>query len=163
MIAPCSDARNSACSRPPPLPSIQGATVHDVIVNAYYVSRDATGRDGLPSLRRKRLVGHASGATIQDEEVIAGVEDLQVQVGTGDAEGTGPVLFADPSDALLGDPLRRVVAVRLWLLVRADSPEPGFVDDKRREFPPGRLAPAPRDAVRRLLVTTTVYLRNTRS
>ncbi len=163
VIAPCPDARNSACSRPPPLPSIQGARVHDVIVNAYYVSRDATGRDGLPSLRRKRLVGHASGAAIQDEEVIAGVENLQVHVGTGNADGTGPVLFADPSDTLIGDPLRPVVAVRLWLLVRADSPEPGFVDGRRREFPPGRLVPAPRDAVRRLLVTTTIYLRNTRS
>lgn len=163
VIAPCTDVRNSACSRPPPLPSIPGARVHDLIVNAYYISRDATGRDGLPSLRRKRLVGHASGAAIQDEEVIAGVENLQVQIGTGDAGGAGPVRFADPGDVALGDPQRPVVAVRLWLLVRADSPEPGFVDGKRREFPPGRFVPAPRDEVRRLLVTTTVYLRNPRS
>jgi type IV pilus assembly protein PilW len=163
VIAPCSDSRNSACTRPPPLPALPGAQVHDLTVNAYYVSRDATGHNGLPSLRRKRLVGNASGAAIQDEEVIAGIENLQVQLGIGDASGAGPVRFDNPSDVDTDDALRPVVAVRLWLLVRAESPEPGFVDGKRREFPAGRVVAAPNDAFRRLLVTTTIYLRNTRS
>ncbi len=163
VIARCSDVRNSACTRPPPLPMFPAARVHDLIVNAYYVSRDATGRTGLPSLRRKRLVGNASGAAIQDEEVIPGVENLQVQLGVGDPSGAGPVYFANPNDVDLDDPLHPVVAVRLWLLIRAESLEPGFIDGKRREFPTGRVVVAPNDAFRRLLATTTVYLRNTRT
>lgn len=163
VIAPCSDVRSTACTRPPPLPSIPGARVHDVIVNAYYVSRDATGRTGLPSLRRKRLVGNASGAAIQDEEIIAGVENLQVQLGVADAVGDGAVHFANPDDVDTEDALHPVVAVRLWLLVRADSPEPGFIDAQPRAFPTGRIVPPPHDAFRRLLVTSTVYLRNPRT
>jgi type IV pilus assembly protein PilW len=163
VIAPCADARNSACTRPPPVPTLPGAQVHDLVVNAYYISRDATGRRGLPSLRRKRLVGNATGAAIQDEEVIAGIENLQVQLGVGNASGAAPVHFASPSDVDTTDALHPVVAVRLWLLVRSESTEPGFSDGKAREFPTGRVVAAPNDAFRRLLVTTTLYLRNPRA
>jgi hypothetical protein len=128
-------------------------------VHAYYVSRDATGRSGTPSLRRKRLQGGASGASIQDEEIIAGIENLQIELGVA-APGAG-VVFTDPAAAILSG--QSVVAVRLWLLVRADSPEPGFIDREHREFPLGRIHAAPGDAYRRLLATTTVYLRNTRT
>jgi hypothetical protein len=162
VIAPCADARNSACTRFPPLPSVAGAGVHDLVVNAYYVSRDATGRPGVPSLRRKRLIGNSSGAAIQDEEVIAGVENLQVQIGVGNAAGAGPVVFTDPETPALDDPGHPVVALRLWLLVRSESPEPGHVDGTAREFPPGRTLRAPRDSYRRLLVSSTVFLRNPR-
>jgi Tfp pilus assembly protein PilW len=161
VIAPCSDARNSACTRLPPLPTLPGAQVHDLVVNAYYISRDATGHSGVPSLRRKRLVGNASGAAIQDEEVIAGIEDLQVQLGVGSASGA--VYFANPNDVNADDALHPIVAVRFWLLVRSESAELGFIDGRVREFPSGRIVAAPNDAYRRLLVTTTVYLRNTRS
>lgn len=163
VIAPCADARNSACTRLPPLPTIPGARVHDLIANAYYISRDATGRNGLPSLRRKRLVGSASGAAIQDEEIIAGIENLQVQLGVGDVAGDGAVRFVNPSEVDADDALHPIVAVRLWLLVRAESREPGFIDGQQREFPAGRLVAPPNDAIRRLLVTTTVYLRNPRA
>jgi type IV pilus assembly protein PilW len=164
VIAPCNDFSNSACSRtPPPLPEFAGALVHDLLVHAYYISRDSTGVNALPSLRRKRLVGGAGGATIQDEEIISGVENLQVQLGIGSAAGDVPVQFTDPGAVDFSDALRPIVAVRLWLLIRADTAEPGFMDQSSREFPPGRLVPAPGDAIRRLLVSTTVYLRNTRS
>ncbi len=163
VIAPCNDFSNAACIRsPPPLPAFPGALTHDLVVNAYYVSRDATGRSGFPSLRRKRLVGGAGGATIQDEEVIAGIENLQVQLGTASATAAGGIVFTDPHAVDLSDASRPVVAVRLWLLVRADAIETGFVDDKAREFPPGRSVAPPNDSVRRLLVSTTVFLRNTR-
>lgn len=135
--------------------------MHDLIVHAWYVGRDATGRTGLPSLRRKRLQGGAGGATIQDEEIIAGIENLQVQLGTATAEGEG-VVFSAP-DSIPADASQSIVAVRLWLLVRAETPEIGFVDNRSREFPTGRWLPPPNDAYRRLLVSTTVYLRNRRS
>lgn len=158
FIAPCTDGGNAACSRsPPPPPDIAGAEIHDLVVNGWYVSRDATGRSGYPSLRRKRLQGGASGASIQDEEIIAGIENLQVQLGTATA-GAG-VVFSSP-DSLPADASQNIVAVRLWLLIRAETPEIGFIDNESREFPIGRQWPPPNDAFRRLLVSSTVYLRN---
>lgn len=160
VIAPCTEAGNPACVRaPPPLPGYGSAESYDLVVHAWYVSRDATGRPGYPSLRRKRLQGGASGASIQDEEIIAGIESLQVQLGTATA-GAG-VVFSAP-DSLPAEASQAIVAVRLWLLVRAETPEIGFVDLQSREFPAGRWLPAPNDAFRRLLVSSTVYLRNRR-
>ena len=51
---------------------------HRLIVNGFYVSRDSTLGVGIPSLRVHTL--QADG-TIADQEVIPGVEDLQVQFG----------------------------------------------------------------------------------
>jgi len=58
---------------------------HDVVVHGYYVSQDSTIGAGIPSLRRKTLV---AGPLLQDEEVIPGVEDFQVQYGV-DTSGDG--------------------------------------------------------------------------
>lgn len=163
FIAPCA-GMDSGCSATslPALPA--GTQLHDLLVHAYYVSRDSTGRTGAPSLRRKRLQGGPGGASLQDEEIISGVENLQVELGIApphsDVAPAG-VVFVDPVMAMnSGHP---VVAVRLWLLVRAETPETGFIDNRRREFPVGQFHESPDDGYRRLLATTTVYLRNTRS
>ena len=86
-----------------------------------------------------------------------------MQLGVGNASGAAPVHFASPRDVDTADALHPVVAVRLWLLVRSESTEPGFSDGKAREFPTGRVVAAPNDSFRRLLVTTTIYLRNPRT
>jgi type IV pilus assembly protein PilW len=57
---------------------------HDLEVGVYYVSADSTGRTGFPSLRRKRLVGGARPA-FQDEELVSGISDLQLEFGFDDA------------------------------------------------------------------------------
>lgn len=54
------------------------AAVHDLVADLYYVSRDATGEAGMPSLRRKRLIG-GSRPRYRDEELFTGVTDLQVE------------------------------------------------------------------------------------
>lgn len=156
FIAPCAGA-DPAC-RPAPVPALPpDAQVHDLLVHAYYVSRDSTGRTGTPSLRRKRLQGGASGASLQDEEIISGIENLQVELGIA-VPGAG-IVFVDPASATSGEP---IAAIRLWLLARAATPEPGFIDDEPREFPPGQSRGPPGDGYRRFLATTTLYLRNIR-
>jgi len=56
---------------------------HDLEVGVYYVSADSTGQAGVPSLRRKRLVGGTRPA-FQDEELVSGISDLQVGFGIDD-------------------------------------------------------------------------------
>jgi type IV pilus assembly protein PilW len=114
-----------ACAVPPI------GQINNLIVNAYYVDRNSVQAAGLPSLRRKAL---AAGPAFIDEEVIAGVEDMQVQFGIED-------INPDPAIGALGLPSRyidpaavtvnqQVVSVRIWLLIRADTPELGFSDNR---------------------------------
>jgi hypothetical protein len=113
-----------ACSAAP------NGRISNLIVNAYYVDRNSGQAAGLPSLRRKAL---APGPAFIDEEVIAGIEDMQVQFGVEtfavSAENATalPSTYIDPAALTL---LQQVVAVRVWLLVRSDAPEPGFSDDR---------------------------------
>jgi len=70
-----------------------------------------------------------------DEEVISGVEDMQVQYGITDGVGggiaTGIATRYVNADQVGTNP---VVAVRLWLLVRSDTPDIGFVDGTTYQY-----------------------------
>jgi type IV pilus assembly protein PilW len=164
FIPTCNDPLDAGClpgGFSPPL-----SESHELVATAFYIDRDSTGRVGVPSLRRKRLVaGSAAGASLKadivDEEVIPGIEDLQVRYGL-DQDGDGNAdNYVDPAGVDLTDPVNRVVAVRIWLLARAEDPEVGFTDNEAREFPPGRNVPAPNDGIRRVLVQRTIQIRNT--
>jgi type IV pilus assembly protein PilW len=142
---------------------------HRLISHVYYVRPwsyvDADGnRDGLPSLRRKVLGRFAGQPTITDEEVIPGVEDMQLQLGVDTDGDEAPNLYVDPDNDTVLDGLgATVVSVRLWLLMRTEREELGyedkatytFADVTRKtgtaEFP---------DPFRRLLVRRTIALRN---
>src|SRR5438876_3198357 len=65
------------------------AQINNLIVNLYYVDQSSS-QAGVPSLRRKAL-NAGPGATFQvpDEELVSGVEDLQVQYGVDPTGGTG--------------------------------------------------------------------------
>jgi type IV pilus assembly protein PilW len=153
--------------------------VNDLIENIYYISRDADQRTNLPTLRRWGLTGNVSAggtpATFEmaPVEIIPGVEDMQIQFGidpTG-VKGTA-ARYVNPEDATAG----QIVSVRLWLLVRAETAEPDFKDEKTYEYGDraktngttnnlnasgsGRLAYKPNDNFRRLLVTRTYQIRN---
>src|SRR5690606_33304573 len=98
---------------------------HALATHPYYVRpHTPVAGDNLPSLRRIRL---APGPALVDEEIISGIEDFQVQYGIDD-DGDGSVnRYIDP-DA--GVNTARVIAIRLWVLARADSAEVGFTDDQ---------------------------------
>ncbi len=141
--------------------------VRDLVVRAYYVSQDSQQRPGLPSLRRWNLV---AGPDFQDEEIMPGVEDLQIQFGIEpgtdfNSDGIADVFtgqatrYVDPDDPALVS--EQVVAVRLWIRVRAENPEVGFTDDNIYNYADVNFTP--NDSFRRLLVSRTIQLRNSLS
>lgn len=140
-----------------------------LIVNGYYVSAKSTvstGDDTIPSLRIKTLSG---GPAITDQEVLPGVEDMQVQFGI-DTDPPGAAnrgivdRYVDPGDDLLDPQLNpdvKVLAVRLWLRIRAERQERGFTDTVTYRYADQAVGPF-NDAYRRLVVSKTIYLRNAR-
>ena len=145
---------------------------HRLIVNGYYVSRESTvsERDNpVPSLRVKTLTGSSRGPRIVDQEVLPGVEDLQIRLGVDTDSPGAPnrglvdryVDFGSPLLDPALSPDTAIVAVRLWLRVRAERPETGFVDLADYEYA-DRNESAPGDRFRRVVISRTIYLRNMR-
>ncbi len=105
---------------------------HDLEVGVYYISADSTGRAGIPSLRRKRLVGGTRPA-FQDEELVSGISDLQLALGLDDAADADIAVdrWVAP-DAVPGSDIPR--ALRLELEAQSDVAEasqPGRLRRKR--------------------------------
>ena len=160
---------------PPAEPPLQ-SRYFQLLSRGYYVSRRSsldTPGNPVPSLRMKTLAGSSSGPRIVDQEVVPGVEDLQVQFGVDKDQvgelGRGSVnLYVNPENPLLDPydpaflPEARVLAVRVWLRVRAERPEQGFFDTAEYVYADQNTA-APNDAYRRIVVTRTIQLRNARS
>lgn len=138
--------------------------VRDLEVRTYYIANNSVERPGWPALRVKALTESRGAAQFRDEEIVTGVEDLQVEFGVArpGADGTARVLYAAPDAALARE--GRVVALRLWLRIRSDATEPGFQDDRELSYANVRFSPSPLESQqRRMLVERTVALRNARS
>jgi type IV pilus assembly protein PilW len=134
--------------------------LHMLVANGYYVSTQSSLGTTIPSLRMKTLV---AGRTIEDREVLPGVEDMQVQLGIDvDPEGAanrGVIdRYVNPGDALLAT--ANVLAVRLWLRVRAERLENGFTDGTTYNYADENQTY--NDGFRRVVVSKTIYLRNAR-
>ncbi len=156
--------------------------VRDLIVRTYYISKNSTNPDvtGLPALRVKALTDGPAFADSADVEIMRGVEDMQVQFGvdTGDYDGDGVIdagldengdgipdaanglatRYVDPDKLPVGF---QVVSVRIWLLLRAEQAEQGFVNKQTYTYA-GRNYPV-NDNFRRVLISRTIQLRNTRT
>ena len=138
-----------------PLPGGYAADdpVNTLVTNAYYIGPSSTAGDDVPSLRRITLT---TGPALSDEELVPGVEDMQVQLGI-DTDADGAVnSYVNPGNAMLAG--ADILAVRIWLRLRTESAEVGFTDDATYEYA-GRSV-APDDGLRRLVVSTTIQLRN---
>ena len=98
-----------------------GARVHDLEVSVFYISADSSAQRGWPSLRRKRLVG-GSRPAFQDEELVTGVEDMQVEFGLDnlDDDDSSVDRWVTPAEVPALDTPR---AIRLWIRARSDTPE----------------------------------------
>jgi type IV pilus assembly protein PilW len=148
---------------------------HELLVTGYYVSTTSTlstPGNPVPSLRRHYL---RDGPAIQlNEEVLPGVEDMQVQFGI-DTDPVGAVnrgsidryvngddpIFDPMSPAFL--PTAKILAVRIWLRIRAERPENGFDDSVNNyRYADQDFTPPPGDSFRRIVVSKTIYLRNAR-
>jgi len=132
---------------------------HRLLTHAYYVRPYTfSAGDGLPSLRRLVLNSNGTVPVITDEEVIPGVEDLQVQYGVDD-NGDGAVnRYIDPDTALGAS---EVLALRIWVMTRAPTNERGFTDSSTYVYGSRSVTPAaPANSFRRMLLTSTIRLRN---
>jgi type IV pilus assembly protein PilW len=155
--------------------------VRDLIVNTYYISEDSTEPSavGLPALRVKQLGDGPAFSEDDDVEIMRGVEDLQVQFGidTGDYDGTAGIDNGNDEnndgipDVAIGQATRyvdpdklpvgfQVVSVRVWIMLRAEQEEQGFVDNKLYKYA-GREY-SKNDGFRRVLMSRTIQLRNAR-
>jgi type IV pilus assembly protein PilW len=104
------------------------AKLENLIVDTYYVDRNSQQQAGLPSLRRKTVTTAGGAIQFRDQEIIAGVEDMQVQFGIDPLGNTGiATRYVNPDGVPAG---AQIVAVRVWLLVRSDTPENGFIDNR---------------------------------
>jgi type IV pilus assembly protein PilW len=120
-------AGNSAFS-----PDNSGVT-HTVHVHHWYVDRSST-EGQLPALRRHALIGNG---LMQSQEIIPGIEDMQISVGIDQDEDGSTDTFVDPGEEG-GAPLR---TVRILLTVVGPLAEP----DGRRQ---------------RIKVARSIWLRN---
>lgn len=144
---------------------------HELVVNGYYVDSSSsltTSDNTVPSLRRKRLV---NGPAVRDEEVLPGVEDFQIQFGVDtDPEGAAERGIVDRyvnADAAILDPTStsflpdaEILAVRVWVRVRAEQPETGYEDTNTYTYADENFTAD--DNYRRVVVSKTIYLRNAR-
>jgi type IV pilus assembly protein PilW len=155
----------------PAAPAAATSQPFRVIANGYYVSTDNTSNLSLPgntvrSLRMRTLI---DGGAIQDREILPGVEDMQIQFGIDTSAPTTPGRgtidrFVNPGDPILTSAgfianEGQILAVRLWLRLRAERPENGFVDNVAYQYADQNIA-AFGDAFRRVVVSKTIYLRN---
>jgi hypothetical protein len=71
-----------------------------------------------------------------------------------------PTRYVNPGDPILDTGL--VATVRVWILVRAENPEVGFVDGNSYNYA-DVVNYQPNDGFRRLLVSRTIQVRNTQT
>jgi len=143
--------------------------IHRLMVSGYYVQRQNPPGRPQPALRRKLL---GTNGLITDEEVIPGVEDMQVQFGL-DMDPPGGLnrgsvdRYVNPNSPIIDptnagyNPNAEILAVRIWLRVRAERIENGFTDTATYVYADQNVGPF-NDGFRRVLVSKTIYLRNNR-
>jgi type IV pilus assembly protein PilW len=136
--------------------------VHDLVVRTYYVARDSVGQRAFPALRVKSLSRSGGNIVFDEDEVMGGIEDLQVQFGIS-PNGRGRVdHYVDPGSSEL--PSAQIVSVRVWLRVRADEAEPAFEDTRTYRYADVEFTPAGSERhFRRVLMSRTITLRNARA
>lgn len=138
---------------------------YQYLAHGYYVTNNSyTSTDAVPMLRRMALSSNGTNPIVESQEIAAGVEDFQIQFGVDYDQKSQPGYgvidrYVNPDSAVLALPTTRVMAVRIWLLIRGESPEFGFNNDITYNY--GNVTSyQPNDNFRRLVVSKTVQIRN---
>ena len=152
----------------PTLFSPADSATHNLMVSSYYVSANSDLIPGVPTLRRKSLVVTAGVSSIVDVEIAPGVENLQVQLGIDVDEDNTVDRYVNPGDDIYNPtaagyvPGARVITARVWIVVRGVSRENGIIDNYT--YRPGDVnLGSYSDDLRRMQVSKTILLRNTRT
>jgi type IV pilus assembly protein PilW len=135
----------------------------ELVVHAYYLTTRSTLRADVPSLRRKSF-GNVNAGTaadaITDEEIVPGVEDMQVRIGIDTNGDTNIDQYVNPGAVPVG---ANPVSATIWLRIRSEEREQGHVDGNSYIYADMANAFEPDDNYRRIVVSKTIQLRNTRS
>lgn len=156
----CTDPTDQTCIPADYLPPASQS--REVEAHVYYVSSRSTNRTDVPALRRKRFA-NANGAAANaflDEEIVPGVEDLQVRLGVDTNGDTNIDQYVNPGAVPVNGV---VVSATIWLRVRAEEREVGYVNDTAFQYADMGAAVTPNDNFRRILLTKTIHIRNTRA
>lgn len=134
---------------------------HELHAYAYYIS-DFTDSadDGIPSLRRISLV---NAPALQNQTLISGVADMQVQFGY-DANGDGMIdRYVSPQVVEAAGGWSDVYAAKIWLIMRSDKKQDG-VNTVKTFTVAGAAAKdyGGQDDYRYFMVSSVVNLRNIR-
>jgi type IV pilus assembly protein PilW len=154
--------------------TVATSQTHRLLANGYYVSRTSSvstaGVNVVPSLRMHSV--RQNGTMFTNQELVAGIEDFQIQFGVdtnvpGHLDRGSIDRYVNPNDPMITpgaagfDPNAAVLAVRIWLRVRAERPENGFQDTAVYQYADQNVGPF-NDNFRRMVVSKTIYLRNAR-
>ena len=152
----------------PTLFSPADSATHNLMVSSYYVAANSDLIPGVPTLRRKSLVVNAGVSSIVDVEIAPGVENLQVQLGIDVDEDNTVDRYVNPGDDIYNPaaagyvPGARVITARVWIVVRGVTRENGIIDTYT--YQPGDVNLGTfSDDLRRMQVSKTILLRNTRT
>jgi len=141
---------------PPVIPDDTNALTsnHLLVSRAYYVSdfTDTAG-DGLPSLRRVDLV---AGPAIQDQLILPGVENMQIQFGVDTDKDLSVDQYVNADKVT---DWTKVYSARVWVLVRSQRVDK-TVDTSQTFTIAGNSVAFGNDGYRRLLMSSVINLRN---
>lgn len=154
-------ARLFANGNPPVTGTDPESLVSDYMVHGWYVSEGSSFEAGRPSLRRLTL---KKNLIVGDDEVIPGVENLQLQFGL-DTDGDGSVdRYVDPDHPAV-EPDAVPLAVRAWLLAGVPANDSGWRQQQAwrsfdRDLGDIHVPAEAGGRIRRLAFTRTWQLRN---
>ncbi len=140
----------------PVIPDDDGSMTanHRLYSRAYYISNFTnTPGDGLTSLRRVDLI---NGPQVQDQLILPGATNLQVQYGE-DLDDDGSIDSFVNADAVTD--FTKVYAVRLWVLIKTEREEKEL-NTARTYTVAGNSISVPNDGYRRLLISSVIKMRN---
>jgi len=129
----------------------------EAISNTYYISyssddasTSACPNDPKPTLRR---IGLTRSGALRDDELVRGVEKLQLLYGVDDNADKNVDRYVD--SAAVSD-WTRVYALRIWIAARAECADPSYHDTHSYTF--GAHVYTPNDHFRRQIFSTTIRL-----
>lgn len=128
---------------------------HTLNAFVYYISNftDVAG-DGIPSLRRVALV---NGPALQNQLLVSGVSDLQVQFGEDLNNNQMVDLYVNPNDVT---DWTQVYAAKIWLVMRSDRQHRGVDTTRTFNIAGASVTLGGQDGFRFFMVSSVVNLRN---
>lgn len=141
----------------PPIAEIQDSN-YMYVRNLYYIAANGDAGDGIPSLHRATL----QPGGVVDQMLLAGVENLQIQLGIDSDNDQLVDQYIDSAAAGIVDG-KKVRSMQMWLVVRSlnvDRSLNTVINTTMAGVPVQLPADGVNDGIRRMVVSTVVLLRN---